>query len=114
MNHPGFLRIQRSRTLHVSIRRMESLLVSRPRTICGYVQIHLQIGFKFQTPSFDDHMSVVKFYIKTNEASDLETMLENVKDQSTSTSRPSHPITIDGYMYRTTGPQTESREESLR
>lgn len=113
MNHPGSLRIQRSRTLHVSIRRMESLLVSPPRTICGYVQIHLQIGFKFQTP-FDDHMSVVKFYIKTAEASDLEAMVKSVKDQSTSTSRPSHPITIDGYMYRTTGPQTESREESLR
>ncbi|KIY33610.1 hypothetical protein I305_04002 [Cryptococcus gattii E566] len=48
---------------------------------CCRFTIHLQIGFKFQTPSFDDHMSVVKFYIKTNEASDLETMLESVKDQ---------------------------------
>ncbi|KAE8539064.1 hypothetical protein D1P53_005434 [Cryptococcus gattii VGV] len=38
-------------------------------------------GFKFQTPSFDDHMCVVKFDIKTNEASDLETMLESVMDQ---------------------------------
>lgn len=108
MNHPGFLRIQRSRTLHVSIRRMESLLVSTPRTICGHVQIHIQIGFKFQTPSFDDHMSVVKFDIKTAEASDLEAMVKSVKNQSASISRPSHPITIDGYMYRTTDPQRES------
>lgn len=93
---------------------MENLPVSPPRTICGHVQIHLQIGFKFQTPSFDDHMSVVKFDIKTDEASDLETMLESVKDQSTSTSLPSHPITIDGYMYSTTGLQKGSREASLR
>ncbi|KIR68839.1 hypothetical protein I314_01264 [Cryptococcus bacillisporus CA1873] len=48
---------------------------------CCRFTIHLQIGFKFQTPSFDDHMSVVKFYIRTAEASDLEAMVKSVKDQ---------------------------------
>ncbi|OWZ67147.1 hypothetical protein AYX15_01762 [Cryptococcus neoformans] len=36
-------------------------------------------NFGFQVPSFDDHMSIVRFGIKAAEASDLEAMMKKVK-----------------------------------
>lgn len=45
--------------------------------------MHHQIDFGFQVPSFDDHMSIVRFGIKAAEASDLEVMMKKVKSPST-------------------------------